>query len=209
MVLWSSWVWHPTVDWGVTKDVYLRWWNEVNEVAVFNLKGWKSSTGLNVSDNTLEGRVYRISDRSALEEALADFFGEREEVIAAYLYGSLASGDTGHDLDVGVFVRGDVDFLRLGTLLEMHLFGVGIKVPVDLRTLNDAPIWVQYKVIKEGIRVHESSHDEVAELEARIVLEYLDFKPMLEAYDRAFWERVLGEVQRRTPKAPAGDGACP
>lgn len=178
-------------------------------MAVFNLKGWKSNTGLNVSDNSLEGRVYRISDRSALEEALADFFGKREEVVAAYLYGSLASGDTGHDLDVGVFVRKDVDFLRLGTLLEMHLFGVGIKVPMDLRTLNDAPIWVQYKVIKEGIRVHESSHDEVAELEARIVLEYLDFKPMLEAYDRAFWKRVLGEVQRRTPEAPAGDGACP
>jgi len=140
-------------------------------------------------------RIYQVSDRSALEKALADFFGGREEVVAAYLYGSLASGDTGHDLDIGVFVRGEVDFLRLGTLLEMHLFGAGIKIPVDLRTLNDAPIWVKYKVIKEGIRVYESSHDEAAELEASIILEYLDFKPILEAYDRAFWERVLGEVQ--------------
>ena len=25
-----SWVWHPTVDWSVTKEIYLRWWNEVN-----------------------------------------------------------------------------------------------------------------------------------------------------------------------------------
>ena len=130
-----------------------------------------------------------------MERALADFFEGRKEVVVAYLYGSLASGDAGHNLDVGVFVRGDEDFLRLGTLLEMYPFRPGIKVPVDLRTLNDAPIWVKYKVIKEGIRVYESSHDEAAELEASIILEYLDFKPILEAYDRAFWERVLGEVQ--------------
>ena len=25
-----GWVWHPTVDWSVTKEIYLRWWNEVN-----------------------------------------------------------------------------------------------------------------------------------------------------------------------------------
>lgn len=25
-----SWVWHPTLSWRLVRDLYLRWWNEVN-----------------------------------------------------------------------------------------------------------------------------------------------------------------------------------
>jgi len=142
-----------------------------------------------------DGRFYHIPDKEALRRRLGDFFHSCKEVCAAYLYGSLATREMGHDLDVGIFTRGEVDPLRLGTLLEKHLFEAGIRVPVDLRVLNEAPIWVQYEVIKEGICIYRGSSDETAELEARIILDYLDFQPVLESYNRAFWEKAFHEIQ--------------
>jgi hypothetical protein len=86
-----------------------------------------------------------------------------------------------------------LDEFRIGTELEKALFEKNLKIPVDLRILNSAPIYVKYEVIKEGIRVYTSSLDDAVELEARIISEYLDIRPALDFYNKKFFERIFNK----------------
>lgn len=136
-------------------------------------------------------RLYSFNEKDRLIESIYIFFKKRQGVLSCYLFGSFAKGDVGHDIDIGVFTTKRLDGFRIGTELERFLFEKDLKIPVDLRILNDAPVYVKYEVIKEGIRIYTSSLDDVVELEARIISEYLDIKPALDFYNKKFFERIF------------------
>ena len=141
-------------------------------------------------------RLYKIDDPQRLAELLREFFSRRPEVISAYHFGSTAERGEGHDLDIAVFCSGELDELRLGSELERFLFKNGFKLPVDLKVMNKAPVWAKYEVIKRGKRAFARDPSEAAELEARVVDEYLDFKPLMEVYTRFFLRRLKDEAKR-------------
>ena len=140
----------------------------------------------------MDERIYTIKDLNLLFKACSEFFqGAGREITVAYLYGSMVKEGTGHDLDVAVFGDEKLDELRMGSRLERWLFSRGLKVPVDLKNMSQAPIWAQFQVIKEGKRVFQKSREEAIELEFWIITRYLDFKPTLDAYNREARKRIL------------------
>jgi predicted nucleotidyltransferase len=126
-----------------------------------------------------------------------EFFQKRQYVTAVYLHGSIPQKGQGHDLDVAVFSKEEMDEFRMGSELENWLGQKDIRIPVDLKDMSQAPIWAQFQVIKEGTRVYERNLKEVQDLEFWIVTQYLDFKPLMEEYDREMIKRLLA---RSSPK---------
>ncbi|MGC9350268.1 MAG: nucleotidyltransferase domain-containing protein [Anaerolineae bacterium] len=62
--------------------------------------------------------------------------------------------------------------------------------PVDVRTINDAPIMVRGNIIQKGIRVYESDHHARVSFEVATLMRYFDYAPAAHRLQRAFLERV-------------------
>ena len=118
-------------------------------------------------------------EKNSLREKIAKSLEKREEVIFAYLYGSFLDGLPFHDIDVGVFLSGvspgqATDFsLELGSEL-----GAGLKIPVDVRVLNFAPVTFSYHVIR-GELIVEKNSDTRCDFVEKVVCRYLDLKPRI------------------------------
>ena len=125
---------------------------------------------------------------------------EGMDVVAVYLYGSVAreEGREDSDVDVGVFLRGDEGvpsrWPPAEIVIEERLSRI-TGLPVEVHVLNDAPLELSGRVLEEGVLVF--SGDEVARVRLEVAVrgQYLDFKPRLEQLHKArlaaFAERGL------------------
>lgn len=116
---------------------------------------------------------------------------EDERIRFLYLFGSAAKGDTHaqSDLDLAAFVD------PLGTLVDdarLHdaLSKALDRDDVDLVVLNQAPLWLQFRILGEGVLVF--SRDERCRIafRERVEKQFLDFRPYHERYLAAVRERA-------------------
>ena len=113
---------------------------------------------------------------------------DREDVIArlkealaahplrfAVLYGSYAAGRATpvSDLDLGVYIDGDGDFLSLAAALEEAL----PTYRVDLVNLRDKPALLYYEVLATGTLLEARDEAFFYREKLRVMREYLDFQP--------------------------------
>ena len=135
---------------------------------------------------------------------LATYLTSRSEVLAAYLYGSLAEGRAGKlsDIDIAVLIRDSLteqDLWHVEDSLAAHLRRVLQTDGLDLIVLNLAPLRLRYEVITRG-RVPYSADDAArADFESLALRRYWDVARYLEEYDRCFLTRIkegFDETQR-------------
>jgi len=105
-----------------------------------------------------------------------------EGIAFALLFGSTARGSAGagSDVDVAIGLRPGtaLDALAVGDLVSRLEAAVGRRVDVVL--LDEAPAPLAYRVFRDGQLILERDHAALAELKARTILEYLDFRPIEE-----------------------------
>ena len=125
-------------------------------------------------------------------------YAEKRGLVALYLFGSVAQGRATRlsDVDIAVLLpHGDAANLfekRLRLVVDlMELLG---ESDVDLVVLNEAPPLLCHRILTEGELIYARDEGERARFEARKVLEYLDFKPVLEL-QHAYMRRRLKEGQ--------------
>lgn len=109
---------------------------------------------------------------------LAARLGSEPDVIVAYLFGSRARGTARptSDIDVAVLLNADAD-----THWRRLELGARLGDTVDLVVLNDAPVALAYRVLRDGILL--VSNDERARIRhwTRTVDRYLDTAPLRRA----------------------------
>src|SRR5947207_1209660 len=94
-------------------------------------------------------------DRASLVERLKKALDPRPEVLEAYLFGSQARGDTHpqSDVDVAVYVdhalAGDPPF-GYAADITTELMGALERNDVDVVVLNDAPLLLYHRVLRDG-----------------------------------------------------------
>lgn len=128
-------------------------------------------------------------EASTIERALVEYFAERAEGIdAAYLFGSVARGDftAESDVDVAVLLAGGAPktLSQLPTALEGDLTEVAGR-PVQVVVLNDAPVDLVHRVLRDGHLLHQGNPSRRIAFEVRARNEYFDLKPFLDRYRRA------------------------
>jgi predicted nucleotidyltransferase len=115
---------------------------------------------------------------------------------AAYLFGSRAdvTATPDSDYDFGILLREALDFEE-AVLLEMdiaeELSGV-LGQKVDIVILNSASIELKFLIIKRGILIYSGDDDLRTDFEDVAIRDYLDFKPVLDAYRKEVRESIKG-----------------
>jgi hypothetical protein len=117
------------------------------------------------------------------------------EVVAAYLFGSVARGQERKDSDVDVGVvlaqgrpRSLVELDRVARLQDELSRAIGRDV--DLVVLNGAPADLLHRVLLDRVLLFESDHERRIEFEVQARNEYFDLLPNLERYRREVLRRA-------------------
>ena len=128
-------------------------------------------------------------DSSGVGRAVARCASKRREVLAAYVFGSVASGRTRRDSDVDVAVllarrlpsnRSLQYRLKLMTDLGSALR----RSDVDVVVLNDASPLLAHRILSKGKLVFERSASARVRFQVRTASRYADLIPMFETHIR-------------------------
>ena len=127
--------------------------------------------------------------------ALETYLRTWGDILVAYLFGSYARGTAGplSDVDLAVLLDGEPDaHQRFQARLDITGAATDIlqRGDVDVAVLNEAPLALAFRVIRDGVLLYALSHTIRREYVARITIEYLDFQPCLALYERAVLERA-------------------
>jgi predicted nucleotidyltransferase len=109
-------------------------------------------------------------------------------VVAAYVFGSTARGDAGaaSDLDLGLVLAAlpsAAEQLQLGGIADLIAAEIG--VAVDLVVMNDAPVDLVHRILRDGELVIETDRGARIRFEVRARHDYFDLAPHLLRYRRA------------------------
>ena len=128
-----------------------------------------------------------------LEKRLREAIKEEELISAVYLFGSYARGlqTKFSDIDVAVLLS-----CTPRNMLEYYLYltdklAEALELDIDLVILNIAPPLLKYQVLKHGRLIYSRNERERVLFEARSLCEYLDFKRVMEEYDKWLVKRIL------------------
>lgn len=133
--------------------------------------------------------------REAAEKA-AGLLARDPRVTLVYLFGSAADPTraTVRDVDLAVLTRPPLPPDALLDLAADLANATG--APIDLVSLNDAPVVLAHEVADAGRCLHASSPEVETEFVTRARARYLDFKPFLDAQWGLAGERL--EARRGT-----------
>lgn len=112
---------------------------------------------------------------------LAAFLATQPDVIAAYLFGSLAQGRAHprSDIDVAVLLAAmDLEAAFHRRLRLMEDLRPYADREVDVVVLNIAPPLLQYQVLKHGRLLYERDRSARVNFEVRVGKVYADLQPM-------------------------------
>ena len=114
----------------------------------------------------------------------------RDEVLEAYLFGSHARGKARADSDVDVAVYIDetaADEGHWGYRAELttHLMAALGTDDVDVVVLNQAPILLYHRVLRDGVRLLSRDLRATTSRAGQALSRYFDFLPQLDKMDAA------------------------
>ena len=102
------------------------------------------------------------------------------DVAYALVFGSTARGGRRPDSDIDVAIElrpgAPRDIYALGGLVGRLESATGGRI--DLVLLDEAPPGIAYRVFRDGRLILERDHTALVTRKARVILEYLDFKPI-------------------------------
>jgi len=125
---------------------------------------------------------------TAIRDRVKAFFITAPDVVAVYVFGSQARGESGPDSDVDVAVL--FDKAPVATLMGPRLALEGdlerhLGRPVDLVTLNTASADLVHRVLRDGDLVCERDRNHRIWFEVTRRNEYFDLQPIRDLYRRS------------------------
>jgi hypothetical protein len=115
------------------------------------------------------------------------------EVVAAYVFGSVARGtaSTSSDVDVGLLLRTRPASTLEGRMLDYEAaMERALARPVQIVILNDAPPDLAYRVLRDGQVLLERDRAARLRFEVRTRNVYFDLLPILIEYRKRALERA-------------------
>jgi len=129
-----------------------------------------------------------------LEEKIKELLGRETHVELAYFFGSAARGELGElsDVDVAIYLDESLsskERFKLQLRLMGELASVLQTNKVDLVVMNDAPLLLNYNIIKHGKLVKSDGRTKVR-VESSILSRYLDMKYFIDRHTKLGIERM-------------------
>jgi predicted nucleotidyltransferase len=119
---------------------------------------------------------------------------DRLGIAIVYLFGSRATGRESRlsDIDIGVVLK-EAPSGKGTRDLYHNLYGLFTEiypaVKPDIVFLQEAPLSLQYSAVREGKILFETAPEFTADYENLVMNQYLDFRPVLDYFDKVTMER--------------------
>lgn len=135
-----------------------------------------------------------IVGMSDIDNRIVEFLSKQERVELAYLFGSVAEGNAGKlsDLDMAVFLDESLskkERFDLQLKLMSELTSILKTDKVDLTVMNNAPLLLNYNIIKHGKILKEDIETKIR-VESRILSDYLDMKYYIDRHTNLAIKRI-------------------
>lgn len=115
-------------------------------------------------------------------------------VAIAYLFGSSVTGlkHKKSDIDIGIVFEKTPPLSSLDTYTKLYTLFSEIypNKEIDVVLLEDAPLSLQFEVIKYGKVLYEKDTNLRLDYEEKTLLKYADFLPLEEEMERTILERI-------------------
>lgn len=113
------------------------------------------------------------------------------QILAIYLFGSAASGNTGplSDIDLGIFLTEEISS-DCQLQLEAQICSALKTDKVDIVFLNKIPLDAAYSIIKDGVCLYDKDRAKLAEIIFIMISRYLDMK----YYSDMYYKYRLGQI---------------
>jgi len=128
--------------------------------------------------------VMTPSERDGISEMIAArLCRDLPEIAAAYIFGSFVDRESFGDIDIGILLAGEgvpppLEYeLSMEAALEKE-----VRLAVDVRVLNSAPLSFQHQVIKSGLLVIDKDPNLRAAFEGKVRKQYFDFSRYRKRY---------------------------
>ena len=120
---------------------------------------------------------------------------KKRNILFAYLYGSIALGQSHRfsDMDIGVYIKEipQDEFRRLELTLALEIDEKLKDSPEsDVRIMNHLPLAINGKIVTEGILIYCEDDKQRIEFETNTRMAYFDFHPRIRSYQRTFMEQL-------------------
>jgi len=127
-------------------------------------------------------KTKQINKKQVLQTIRRHLQDHFPEIIFSYVFGSFLRNEKYADIDIGIYVKEDLNnILDYELSLEVEI-GDLVHYPVDVRTLNSAPLSFNYGVIHDGNVIIDRKPTLRSDFEIRILKEYFDFSPFRQHY---------------------------
>jgi predicted nucleotidyltransferase len=130
----------------------------------------------NLSSKDKEHFLKRISDKLSAEKC----------ILFAYVFGSFLAEDGFQDVDIGLFTdeaQMEQSPLDLELSIQREMEDI-LRVPVDVRVINSAPLSFVYNILKRKIVVVDKEELLRADFEGATYKKYFDFRHLRREYLR-------------------------
>lgn len=135
-------------------------------------------------------------DLESVHAKLSDYFSNLDEVVLAYIFGSVARGDDNRmsDVDIGVLLDKSLskqDMFDLELQIIDDIVGLLGSDKIDLTIMNQAPLLLNFNIIKDGY-VLKSDEASRIPFETRAMSRYLDEKFYRQRHMREAVKQMTG-----------------
>jgi predicted nucleotidyltransferase len=125
---------------------------------------------------------------ATIEQALREFFAaEPRDIVAAYLFGSVARGTAGarSDVDVAVLYAAAPPATIEGLPLDLESrISQLLGRPAQVIVLNTAPVGLIHRVLRDGVLLLDRAPGARIRFEVQARNEFFDLQPILARYRR-------------------------
>lgn len=137
--------------------------------------------------------------KNAIQSKINQAFHGTSEVVAIYLYGSVATGKSGplSDIDLGFLLEGSIspdEYFRKRLQLIAQCQNLLEFSPVEVMVLNNSPLVLGHRIIFSGTLITENDHDQLVKFETELLSRYFDFRPMLNVHNTYLKKHILEEA---------------
>ncbi len=123
-----------------------------------------------------------------LTPTLTQSFADQPQVVLAYLFGSYGRGaaHAHSDVDVAVLLAPseELDYFAVRLKLMGELSSLLQRNEIDVAILNQTPLTLNYRVVREGRLLHCADDDQRIQFVWQTTMRYLDFEPFLRLYEQ-------------------------
>ncbi|GFP33825.1 hypothetical protein HKBW3S42_02164, partial [Candidatus Hakubella thermalkaliphila] len=115
------------------------------------------------------------------QERILNYFAERPEAIALYLFGSFDTSFERADSDIDIAVLVSKENKKELEVLKSEYYNASPRFSmrtVDIVILNSAPTYLKHRILKTGRILLDRNPAKRKEFTAMVIQEYFDYKPI-------------------------------